>query len=777
MKITIDNKEIDVTLGKKVLDIAGEQGIYIPHLCAHPELTPYGGCRICCVEIDGFRGYPTACTTSAHEGMVIRTNTKALKEMRTEILQLILSEHPSACIVCEEECGEFMGTIRKVGTTTGCRWCTKDENCELQQVVDHLELDKLEFPVWYREMPIEDFDPFFDRDYNLCIYCGRCVRTCAEHRKSAVISLKQRGRQTTIGPAFEKNHIDGDCEFCGACVTVCPTGAMVEKNKKWSGQPDAVHQSVCPMCSINCHINVLTRKNNIIGSTPPGEPGASGGDLCVKGRFCLTETVNFPGRVIEPMFRFPEGVGILAWKDAVEKTAQCLDSIDGDKTALFISPSLTSEEMAAAVKFGTHILGTSHITSSALTDAMAAYLSLMEKSMAVEDLRDADTLVSFFLDGTYNYAPVTLALKRMAEQGTPFVQVGWKRDTASRFASHRVIPPAGAESQFIKKIVETLEAETAGTGEARELVEILQSVPSPTLVIGPGMLDLSRARQIIEALEHIIRLTHARVLTVNPFGNLTGLVSLQGVTLESFGKVDDLIKNGKIDILYCVGGRPYDRRPPVNTVIYQSPFAPPHALEADIVLPAPVWGEVSGTYTGMNGKKKKVNALVEPEDTVLPHPEIFTRIAAALKKDTLFAPPALAAYLDTPGWPAVTPPVLHAGAGKNRTVYQPDKSYPFVLLRESNPHKYMDVTLSHLIGGMKNIVPENTLLLNPYDALMLGINSGGPVTIVSRKNGGPAPEAKYPAVTRRTVPRGYAILITPTVPPGIPNPSPAHIKA
>ena len=99
MKLTIDNREIDVKEGITILDAAEINNIYIPHLCFHPELTPYGGCRLCIVEVDGMRGYPIACTTRVQEGMKVRTHSSTLQEMRKEILQLILSEHPSGCLI------------------------------------------------------------------------------------------------------------------------------------------------------------------------------------------------------------------------------------------------------------------------------------------------------------------------------------------------------------------------------------------------------------------------------------------------------------------------------------------------------------------------------------------------------------------------------------------------------------------------------------------------------------------------------------------------------
>ena len=168
-------------------------------------------------------------------GIKIRTHTAQVQAERKEILQLILSEHTSSCLICEEsdQCRESMVTIKKAGVTTGCRYCPNDSDCELQEVVEYLKIDDIGYPVYYRNLPVEKFDPFYDRDYNLCILCGRCIRMCQEIRTANTLAFKQRGRYTTIGPAFHRTHLEAGCEFCGSCVSACPTGALSEKTRKW----------------------------------------------------------------------------------------------------------------------------------------------------------------------------------------------------------------------------------------------------------------------------------------------------------------------------------------------------------------------------------------------------------------------------------------------------------------------------------------------------------------------------------------------------------------
>ncbi|MGB6865750.1 MAG: 2Fe-2S iron-sulfur cluster-binding protein, partial [Candidatus Aminicenantaceae bacterium] len=162
MKIIIDNKTIETEGQKTILNVARDNRIYIPSLCDHKELSPFTGCRICLVEIKGRRGYPPSCGTYVEEGMEIVTDSPELWKLRKDILELILSEHPNACLICSEKdsCDDYKSTIKKVGEVTGCVLCSNNRRCELQDVVDALKLEKVGFPSVYRDFEIKRRDPF-----------------------------------------------------------------------------------------------------------------------------------------------------------------------------------------------------------------------------------------------------------------------------------------------------------------------------------------------------------------------------------------------------------------------------------------------------------------------------------------------------------------------------------------------------------------------------------------------------------------------------------------
>ena len=130
--LTIDGRQIAAQPGETVLQTALRHGISIPHLCTHPNLPAFGACRMCIVEIDGVRGYPASCSTPATEGMVVRTDTPTLQNLRRAVLELILAEHPSACLVCDkrELCEKYRPKPLKAGRTIGCHTCNNKQVCE-----------------------------------------------------------------------------------------------------------------------------------------------------------------------------------------------------------------------------------------------------------------------------------------------------------------------------------------------------------------------------------------------------------------------------------------------------------------------------------------------------------------------------------------------------------------------------------------------------------------------------------------------------------------------
>ena len=205
--LIIDGREVTTKRGNSVLKAALDAGIYIPNLCYHPDLSAWGGCRLCVVEVSGMRGFPTSCTLQAENGMVVKTNTSEVDRLRRITLDMILAVHPQDCLTCSQNL-----------------------NCELQTVAQYMGIDKQPLRVRPKNIPVNTDNYLFDHDLSKCILCGRCVRACYELRGVGVLSFMKRGKDTYIGTAFDRPLAEANCVFCGACVEVCPTGALKDKN-------------------------------------------------------------------------------------------------------------------------------------------------------------------------------------------------------------------------------------------------------------------------------------------------------------------------------------------------------------------------------------------------------------------------------------------------------------------------------------------------------------------------------------------------------------------
>jgi NADH dehydrogenase/NADH:ubiquinone oxidoreductase subunit G len=253
--ITIDNRVVRVSEGASIMEAADAAGIYIPRLCYHPALPPgpgtkagprvyrhgeinadinphdkaYEGCKICFVEIDG-RGPCLSCSTPVADGMVIHTDTAAVIKLRKDNLARILSLHPHACFICAEKdgCDREECTM---GVDEDGRCCAKFDDCEFRMVCEHVTLREDVSQYAFRDIPVVN-TPFFSYDANLCIGCTRCVRACEKLQGKRVIEFTFQNDGIIVG-THGPSHRESGCAFCGGCVTVCPTGAMMDKGLTW----------------------------------------------------------------------------------------------------------------------------------------------------------------------------------------------------------------------------------------------------------------------------------------------------------------------------------------------------------------------------------------------------------------------------------------------------------------------------------------------------------------------------------------------------------------
>ncbi|MEG2697671.1 MAG: 2Fe-2S iron-sulfur cluster-binding protein, partial [Ruthenibacterium sp.] len=219
VKIKIDGTEYEVAAGSTILEAAHSVGIDIPTLCYLKEINAIGACRICVVEVKGARSLVTACVYPVNEGMEVLTNTAKVQQSRRTNLELILSTHDQNCLSC-----------------------VRSTDCELQKLCRDYGVNGMRFIGAKPRYTIDASAPHMVRDNNKCVLCRRCVAACSANQLVGVIGAQERGFETHIGCAFEATLGDSPCVSCGQCITVCPTGALTEKDdasKVWDALQDS----------------------------------------------------------------------------------------------------------------------------------------------------------------------------------------------------------------------------------------------------------------------------------------------------------------------------------------------------------------------------------------------------------------------------------------------------------------------------------------------------------------------------------------------------------
>jgi predicted molibdopterin-dependent oxidoreductase YjgC len=750
LRLAIDERAVAVPEGTTVLRAAELAGVSVSSLCAHKELSAFGGCRLCAVEIEGSRGYPLACSTLAADGMKVTTDTATLREMRAEILRLLLTDHPCSCLLCgeQDDCRRSLATIRKSGVTTGCRSCPRDGDCELQAVVERLGVDDVTYPITYRGLEPEHDDPFYDRDYNLCILCGRCVRMCQEVRGASVLAFKYRGRRTLIGPAFGSSHVAAGCEFCGACVSVCPTGALADKVSKWDGKPDGLEPSTCPFCCLGCGVE-LAHKDGALSAVRAGhDVEVNDGQLCVRGRFCLPEATHHYSRARKPVVRKGPYDRVVLWDDALDAVAAGLSGVAAGDVLLVVSPDLPNEAIYAAQRFARAGLGGAGLDSTArswLPGGPERWSRLFALPISLAALAEAGTVVVAGLDTRFAFSVAGVQVRRALRRGATLVAVDARESNLARIAHHWVRCDPGHEAL-------ALTAALAEVGDA----------PSLSVVIGSRVFDCPGADELVLALEALGARPGMSVLPLTQGANVRGALEL-GALAEVLpgprrgpGGGPDLaaVRAGRPPrVLYLVGETPFAARPDCDLVIAQGLYPPPFAV--DVFLPAAAAVEAEGTLTSVEGRVQELRAVERGRgDTVSfgPRPDwrIFSDLAARLgAADPRYADAAAvraAMRRESPDFPAdgdhrprrmapLDRPRAKAPRGTGAAaVGSGDAGLAgrgrFVVVIERASFRHRGSDLAGVVEGLGELHLEEGLALHPDDLARLGVEAGGELTVV-----------------------------------------------
>ncbi|NQW20905.1 MAG: molybdopterin-dependent oxidoreductase [Chloroflexi bacterium] len=472
----IDGRDVVAKPGQTILQAAMDQDIYIPYLCYYPKMKPQGSCRACMVEVEsnGRKMTVASCTTPPMPDAEVTTNSEAVQDLRRNVIELLMSEHPHGCLTCHriELCGPQDICQRHVTVTDRCTICPKNERCELKDTVRTVELD-LRTPLNYhrRNLPIHSDDPFYDRDYNLCIVCSRCVRVCDEVRFDTALTLTSRSGVALVGTAHGTSLLESGCEFCGACVDVCPTGSLTERSYKWEKAVEEV-KTICTNCPVGCQMiaevnkfgKVVRLKGDLAGA-------ANNGQACMTGKFGY-EYTNSNSRLKRPYIREDGILRKATWDEALEKIKQGLTGRTAQEVAVITSPRGSNEDHYIAAKFAKSVLKTENIDSAlnsnnAMLSRLEARLGAGAATNPIWDLEKSKSLLVVAGNPTEEQNVLAVPVKKAVREGAKLVVIDSRETELTRYATEWLRPKPGSEALLIAGMTRIIFDETL---ESKEFV-------------------------------------------------------------------------------------------------------------------------------------------------------------------------------------------------------------------------------------------------------------------------------------------------------------------
>ena len=347
MRLLLDGREVEAREGELLLDALRREGVDVPTLCHDDKLEPYGGCRLCLVEVEGQARPVAACATRVAEGMAVSTNG-ATAGLRRTLTEMLLSEHLSP--------------------SPGGR---------PNELLDLAAAEQASPPLVLPDTPRE---PYADRngllgyDPDACILCARCVRYTREVMGCGALGIEGRGADARVVPTHGFSWLDTECELCGGCLSVCPTGAIYEKQANGTRERELTKvRTTCPYCGVGCQLdlNVDPATQRIVKVTSRRGYAPNDGELCVKGRFAYG-FVHHEDRLAEPLVRGADGeLHPATWEEALDAAAAGLLEVKRrhgpQSLGVVASARLTMEENFLTQKLGRTRFETNSIQSCEAT--------------------------------------------------------------------------------------------------------------------------------------------------------------------------------------------------------------------------------------------------------------------------------------------------------------------------------------------------------------------------------------------------------------------------
>jgi len=540
--ITLDGVEVSGYSGMTILDLAQESGVDIPTLCNNPHLTPTGACRICLVEEERSRALLAACVTPISSGMVINTQSPRVVERRKVIIKLMLASHPDSCLVCD-----------------------KGNRCQLREIASEMGIGLIEFQRIPQYGAIEEVNPFIERDLSKCVLCGKCIRADQELVVEGAIDYIHRG-PTSMPATLNSMPLEkSECTFCGTCVALCPTGALIEKERAYTGTSAATVETVCPFCGCGCSLCLEIKDNRIIRSRPGTGSPVNRGTLCVRGCYGY-DFVHSPERLTTPLIKSNGDLQAVSWDNALDLIATELNRIKKahgpDSLAILGSSKCTNEDNYLLQRLARGVLGTNNIDngsrlySATSRTGLGWSIGVPGTTSSISALEQSDLIIVIGANPTASAPAVGYAIKRAAKyKGAKLLLIDPRRTQLAPFAHLWLKPKVGTDMALINGLAEIIiderlfdeefvarktdnfaELSRSLTKYTPEYVEELTGVPHQDVQIAARLFAQAKRSSIVygngitqqvTGTDNVIALANLAMLTDNVGHNGGGIFALQ----------------------------------------------------------------------------------------------------------------------------------------------------------------------------------------------------------------------------------------------------------
>jgi formate dehydrogenase (NADP+) alpha subunit len=694
INLKIDGMDIKTEKDVSILTASLENDIYIPHLCYHPSLKPFGACRLCMVELQDGR-MVTSCETMVEEGMEVSTETDKISQVRSLVAKLLIANHESDCLNCSQ-----------------------NDQCKLQEIAAYLGINKDEMDYLRHSVPeiAEDTsNPFFDRDLKKCILCGICVRICNETLGLSAVEFGSRGYETRITTFGDKPISESSCVSCGECVMGCPVGALVPKNAL---QPSREVKTICPYCGVGCNIYLGVRGDKIVSVRADTHNEINKGNLCVKGRFGYN-FVNHPDRLTSPLIKRGEKFVKVSWEEALDHIANNLSKYKGKNFGAISSARCTNEDNYILQKFTRVVMGTNNVDNCARSchapsvAGLATSMGSGAMSNSIDEIGDAACILAIGTNTTSSYPVIGMRIIQAVNNDTKLIVIDPRGIELSKHANIYLKPYPGTDVALLMGMMKVIADEELLNKEFVEercedfskfkkslksfdldSVEQITGVEKNKIIEAARLYASTKPASILYSLgitehshgtDNVFALSNLALLTGNVGKPSTGVNPLRGQNnvqgacdmgclpdvYPGYQKVDNSEVNEKmgelwscdldksiglklpfmigasskdqIKALYIMGENPVLSEPDSNSIrrslekleflIVQDIFLTETALLADVVLPASSFAEKEGTFTNAERRVQRVRKAIEPIGNSKPDWQIICKIAQKMGKD------------------------------------------------------------------------------------------------------------------------------------------------